>query len=54
MSIYGGYQRGIMTLTPQKKYFCSGTQLGVSFWVNKSRGIVFFEKFDLKSVWAKA
>ena len=39
---------------PPKKYFCSGTRLGVSFWVNKSRDIVFFEKFDLKSVWAKA
>ena len=39
---------------PQKKYFCLCTHLRVSFWVNKSRGIVFFKKFDLKSVWAKA
>ena len=39
---------------PLKRYFCSGTRLGVSSWVNKSRDIVFFENFDLKSVWAKA
>ena len=25
-----------------------------SFWVNKSRDIVFLKKFDLKSVWVKA
>ena len=46
-------KRGIMTPTPQK-YFCTGNRLVGSFWVNKSRDIVFFEKFDLKSVWAKA
>ena len=39
---------------PKKKYFCLCTHLRVNFWVNKSRGIVFFKKFDLKSVWAKA
>ena len=36
------------------KYFCSGTRLEGSIWVNKQRDTVFFEKFDLKSVWAKA
>ena len=25
-----------------------------SFWVNKSRDIVFFKKIDLKSVWVRA
>ena len=44
---------GIMTLT-LKKIFLHGNSAGVSFWVNKSRDKVFFEKFDLKSVWAKA
>ena len=47
-------QKGYDDPNPPKKYFCSGTRLGVSFWVNKSRDIVFLEKFDLKSVWAKA
>ena len=48
---FTGQSKGHNDSKPQKKYFCLCTHLRVSFWVNKSRGIVFFKKFDLKSVW---